>query len=72
MADIGDVVMLHDRDTRFSKKDAVRPYMVIGQAGSSTLLCPRSALRSGGVFTPARVLPVETVVSRSRHGGMRS
>lgn len=50
---IGDIVMLHDLDTRFSNKAVVRPYLVAAIAGSSMTVLPRTASGSSGVWSPA-------------------
>ena len=57
MAQIGDIVYLHDSDTKASPKSEWRWCMVIGFAGSMVRVAPRSASVRGPVFTPKELMP---------------
>jgi hypothetical protein len=54
--EIGDVLYLHDRVTRLSKKDVMRWCVVVAQVGHNVRVVGRSASRRRGVFTPAGTL----------------
>jgi hypothetical protein len=56
MVQIGDIVYLHDHDTKASPKNVMRWCMVIAIAGSTVRVAPRSASRVGKVFTPQGLL----------------
>ena len=56
MVQIGDIVYLHDHDTAASPKAVMRWCMVIALAGSTARVAPRSASRTGKVFTPRGLL----------------
>lgn len=57
MVQIGDIVYLHDHDTKASPKAVMRWCIVIALAGSTARVAPRSASRAGKVFTPRGLLP---------------
>lgn len=57
MAQIGDIVYLHDRDTQASEKNVMRWCMIVAINGSRTRVAPRSSTVRGPVFTPADLLP---------------
>jgi len=57
MARIGDMVYLHDHDTKASRKDVMRWCMVVAVIGSQARVAPRSSTVRGKVFTAAGLLP---------------
>jgi hypothetical protein len=56
MAAIGDILYLHDHDTKVSQKDRLRWCMVIGASGSMVQVTPRSTTSRGPVFCPAEAM----------------
>jgi hypothetical protein len=60
MVKVGDIVHLHDWDTTASKKDVMRWCMVVGITGSTARVAPRSASKSGKVFTSAELMDAFT------------
>jgi hypothetical protein len=56
MVQIGDIVYLHDYDTKASSKNVLRWCMVVAVAGSTVRVAPRSASRGGKVFTAQSLL----------------
>jgi hypothetical protein len=57
MAQIGDMLYLHDHDTAASRKPVMRWCMVIALTGSTARVAPRSTSRTGKVFTSHELLP---------------
>ena len=61
MTQIGDMVRLHNADTKISKDprkaQEVRWCMVIGISGSSVRVAPRSTTVKGPVFTSEKLMP---------------
>jgi hypothetical protein len=53
MAQVGDMVYLHDRVTHVSGKNVMRWCMVVARSGSICRICPRSTTIVGPVFTTA-------------------
>lgn len=56
MAAIGDILYLHDHDTKASQKDRLRWCMVVAIAGSMLRVAPRSTTVPGKVFCPAEAM----------------
>ncbi len=56
MAAIGDILHLHDHDTKVSNKNKLRWCMVIGITGSMVQVAPRSTTSRGPVFCPAEAM----------------
>jgi len=56
MAAIGDILYLHDHETKASDKDIMRWCMVIAITGSMLRVAPRSATNPGPVFCPAEAM----------------
>ena len=57
MISIGDMLYLHDHDTKVSNKNVMRWCMVIAIAGSTVRVTPRSTTVRGKVFTSASLMP---------------
>jgi hypothetical protein len=53
VAQVGDVVYLHDRVTHVSRKNVMRWCMVVVRNRSICRICPRSTTMQGPVFTTA-------------------
>jgi hypothetical protein len=51
LAQVGDMVYLHDRATKVSRKNVLRWCMVVTRNGSMCRICPRSTTLVGPVFT---------------------
>jgi hypothetical protein len=57
LAQVGDIVYLHDHQTHASNKSRMRWCMVVARSGSQARVAPRSASVRGPVFTPAGCMP---------------
>jgi hypothetical protein len=57
VAQVGDIVYLHDKVTKASSKNVMRWCMVVAVNGSRTRVAPRSATVRGLVNTGAELLP---------------
>ncbi len=53
MIAVGDVLTLHDADTGASKKNVMRPCIVVAISSAVVVVAPRSVSVSGSVPTPA-------------------
>jgi hypothetical protein len=55
--EVGAVLYLHDRVTRFSEKNVLRWCVVVAIIDATVRVVGRSASRRTGVFTPAGTMP---------------
>jgi hypothetical protein len=57
VAQVGDMVYLHDRVTKVSRKNVMRWCMVVARNGSISRVCPRSTTVVSAIFSIRGELP---------------